>query len=79
MRDDRLHFVYYGLALRLSARCFFNLLLIFATGARTRALGSGLLARGALYLLAFEFVFDFTCIGHKIPLSISCIRIAHST
>ena len=54
----------YFLSLRLSARGFLNLGLVFAAGAGAGTLGGGLLAGSALELLALGLVSNFLGVCH---------------
>lgn len=53
-----------GLALRLSASCLLDLLFVRAAGGGPLGLGGGLFTGGALYFLAFYFVFNLGGVCH---------------
>ena len=65
LRSRLLSELRYGLALRLAAREFLDLLLVRSAGRRPLGLGSGLLAGGPLDFLPFQFVFNFGGVGHR--------------
>ena len=72
--DPRILRLIAGLALGLATRHFLHLLLVGAARSGPLGLWGGLLAGGALHLLAFLPVFNLFRICHAEPLSLQCLQ-----